>query len=260
METVLVHLGRLMILTFCKRYVCLFLTIILVGCGGSNLAPVSELKWRPYSKSQTTYTVRRGETLYAIAFRYDTDYRTLARLNHVRPPYSLRVGQVLSLRGIPRRMPVATRPNQFKAYRRPAPAVASRAIYSPAKRYSRSASGWLWPVSGRVITTFIPDQGKKGINIACKSGEKVIAAASGVVAYAGSGLSGYGNLIIIKHSNEFLTAYGNNSRTLVSEGQHVNAGQMIAVAGVVDHKYTGVHFEIRKAGIPINPLNYLQKG
>lgn len=133
-------------------------------------------------------------------------------------------------------------------------------IHSPANRFARSPSGWLWPVSGRVVTSFVPEQGKKGINIASRKGEKVIAAAAGVVAYAGSGLAGYGNLIIIKHNYGYLTAYGNNSKIMVSEGQHVKAGQIIAEVGVVDRKYTGVHFEIRKSGIPVNPLNYLQKG
>ena len=86
------------------------------------------------------------------------------------------------------------------------------------------------------------------------------ASSSGVVAYAGSGLAGYGNLIIIKHNNEFLTAYGNNARNLVREGQRVSSGQIIAEAGVIERKYYGVHFEIRKRGVPVNPLNYLQKG
>lgn len=247
-----------MILTLCKRYWCLFLVITLVGCG-SNLAPVTELKWQPYSRYQKTHTVRRGETLYAIAFRYDTDYRSLARLNHVNPPYSLRVGQVLSLHGLTRNVPSPRSAHRFKSYQS-APAAVQRPVYSPTHRFSRSPSGWLWPVSGRVVTTFIPEHGKKGINIACKSGEKVSAASGGVVAYAGSGLAGYGNLIIIKHSNEYLTAYGNNAKIMVAEGQQVKAGQVIAEAGIIDHKYTGVHFEIRKAGIPVNPLNYLQKG
>lgn len=248
-----------MILTFCKRSLCLFLAAILAGCG-SNLAPVTELKWQPYSKYQKTHTVRRGETLYALAFRYDTDFRTLARLNGVRPPYSLRVGQVLNVQGVARRAPISRPATRYKFYHRPVSVASRQVIHSPIKRYARSASGWLWPVSGRVVTSFIPEQGKKGINIACNNGEKVIAASSGVVAYAGNGLSGYGNLIIIKHSNEYLTAYGNNAKMMVSEGQHVKAGQTIAVVGVIDHKYTGVHFEIRKAGIPVNPLNYLQKG
>lgn len=242
-----------------KSFFYLFLIIILAGCGARNqLAPVSELKWQPYSRYQKTHTVRRGETLYAIAFRYDTDFRQLAVLNRVRAPYALRVGQVLNLQGIRRRTP-ATRPAYSHRYSRPQAQVKQRVIRSPVRNI-RSSSGWLWPVSGHVTTTFIPDQGKKGINIACKKGEKVHASSSGVVAYAGSGLSGYGNLIIIKHNNEYLTAYGNNARNLVSEGQRVKAGQIIAEAGVIDRKYWGVHFEIRKTGIPVNPLNYLQKG
>ncbi|KTD41601.1 peptidoglycan DD-metalloendopeptidase family protein [Legionella parisiensis] len=247
-----------MIATFCKRFLCLFLMITLVGCG-NNLAPVTELKWNPYSRYQKVYVVKRGDTLFSIAFRYDTNYRTLARLNHINPPYSLRVGQVIRLQGIiiPRHRKI-TRPATARHYY-VAPARTS-VIYSPANRYARSTSGWLWPVSGRVTTSFIPEQGKKGINIACRKGEKVIAAANGVVAYAGSGLAGYGNLIIIKHNHEYLTAYGNNARIMVSEGQQVKAGQIIGIAGVIDRKYTGVHFEIRRSGVPVNPLNYLQKG
>jgi lipoprotein NlpD len=248
-----------MMLTLCKNFFCLFLIIILAGCGTRNeLAPVTELKWQPLSKYQKTHTVRRSETLYAIAFRYDTDFRTLARINNVRAPYALRVGQVLSLQGIARR-PLPSRTTYSRGYSRSVPRAKQRVIYSPVHNL-RSSSGWMWPVSGRVVTTFIPYQGKKGINIACKKGEKIHASAGGIVAYAGSGLAGYGNLIIIKHNNEYLTAYGNNARNLVSEGQKVKAGQVIAEAGVIDRKYWGVHFEIRKTGIPVNPLNYLQKG
>lgn len=245
-----------MIFILCKRFFCLFLITLLVGCG-ANLAPVSESRWHYFSRFQKTHTVKRGETLYAIAFHYDTDYRTLARLNNIRPPYFLRIGQIINLRGIPRR----SRPNggTYRPYYT-APQTQHAVIYSPARRYARSTSGWLWPVNGRVVTSFIPAQGKKGINIACKKGERVIAAAAGIVAYAGSGLAGYGNLIIIKHNNEYLTAYGNNARMMVSEGQHVRAGQVIAEAGVIDRRYVGVHFEIRKSGVPVNPLNYLQKG
>lgn len=243
------------------RLCCLFLLITLTGCGGNHhLAPVAESRWNSSSKNQKNHWVRRGETLYAIAFRYDTDYRSLARLNHLRPPYSLRVGQVLNVRGLPQihRTNRVNRPN-YTATRYVRPAPKPRAIYSPAKG-TRSASGWLWPSNGRVVTTFIPDQGKKGINIACKKGEKIYASSSGVVAYAGNGLAGYGNLIIIKHNNEYLTAYGNSAKNLVSEGQHVKSGQIIAEVGVIDHQYIGVHFEIRKAGKPVNPLNYLPKG
>jgi lipoprotein NlpD len=243
----------------CKILVCFLISLILAACGARNeLAPVSELKWQPYSRYQKSHLVRRGETLYAIAFRYDTDFRQLAVLNHLRPPYSLRVGQVLNLQGITHHTtPVNARyiPPQHQPQTPRKPAI----IYSPV--ISRwSSSGWLWPVSGRVVASFIPEQGKKGINIACKKGDKVRASAGGVVAYAGNGLAGYGNLIIIKHNNEYLTAYGNNAKNMVSEGQQVKSGQVIAEAGVIDRKYWGVHFEIRKKGTPVNPLNYLQKG
>jgi lipoprotein NlpD len=243
-------------LAFYKRYLSLFFTATLAGCG-SNLAPVTELKWQPYSQHQKTHRVQRGETLYAIAFRYDTDFRTLARLNRINPPYSLRVGQILNLQGITPRMRPLQRPMNRSGF---TPIARSKPIYSPIHRGSlTSSSGWLWPVHGRVVISFAPQQGKKGINIACKNSEKVIAASGGIVAYAGSGLAGYGNLIIIKHNNEYLTAYGNNAKLMVSEGERVKAGQTIAVAGVIEHRYTGVHFEIRRLGIPVNPLNYLQK-
>ncbi|QEY51123.1 peptidoglycan DD-metalloendopeptidase family protein [Legionella longbeachae] len=244
-----------MISSFFKKFLYLIFPLLLVGCG-KNWAPVSELRWY----SQKEHIVKRGETLYSIAFRYDTDFKTLARLNHINPPYSLRVGQVINLRNIPRHKRVSRNFKTYKPQYYPPPKPRPVVIHSPANRYARSASGWLWPVSGRVVTTFIPDQGKKGINIACRKGEKVLAAASGVVAYAGSGLAGYGNLIIIKHNYGYLTAYGHNARVMVAEGQHVKAGQVIAEAGVIDHKYIGVHFEIRKSGVPVNPLNYLQKG
>lgn len=247
-----------------KKCFCLILVLLLAGCGNRNMAPVAELKWQPYSRSQKTHTVLRGETLYAIAFRYDTDYRQLAIHNRLRPPYALRVGQVLNVQGVARKQlyrPTAYKnPGyQAKPYQPRPVAQQPRVIYSP-KINSRSSSGWLWPINGRVVTSFIPEQGKKGINIASKKGEKVHAATNGVVAYAGSGLAGYGNLIIIKHNNEYLTAYGHNSKNLVKEGQSVRAGQVIAEVGVIDRQYWGVHFEIRKSGTPVNPLNYLKKG
>lgn len=239
--------------------VALLIVLLLQGCGSSNeLAPVSELKWHPYVKNPKTHKVQRGETLYAIAFRYDTDFRQLARFNHIRAPYSLREGQVLNVQaGHGRTVPIRrfASPKSVKT----TPNTHNKLVHSP-RNPSRSASGWLWPVGGHVVASFVPEQGKKGINIACKKGEKIKASTGGTVAYAGSGLSGYGNLIIIKHNNEYLTAYGNNSKNLVREGQKVRAGQIIADAGVIDRKYWGVHFEIRKAGTPVNPLHYLQKG
>lgn len=233
---------------------------ILAACGERrSLAPVSEVRWQPYMSHSGRHVVMRGETLYAIAFRYDTDFRRLARLNQLRPPYALRVGQVLRVQpgvNVPRQTQPGYRPNSSasKPAYRPQP---QKPVYTPMRWFSRG-NGWQWPVRGRIVSTFIPAQGKKGINIACKKGERIRASSAGVVAYSGSGLQGYGNLIIIKHDNEFLTAYGNNARNLVREGQRVSAGQEIAEAGVVERKYWGVHFEIRKRGIPVNPLSYLK--
>ena len=236
----------------CKNIFCLLLILFLAGCeGGGNFAPVTELRSNSFSHAQNQYKVQRGDTLYAIAFGYDVDFRQLAQLNHLPFPYHLRVGQVLYVPG-----------KAHKAIIKSNPYRTSRVIpsYTRTSMVSSHSLGWQWPVRGHVATYFIPNQGKKGINIASQKGEKVRAALGGVVAYAGGGLAGYGNLIIIKHNNEYLTAYGNNAKNLVSEGQKVKIGQAIAEVGVIDHKYWGVHFEIRKMGIPVNPLNYLKKG
>ena len=227
--------GKGILLFFC----CCF----LMACG-SNLAPVSEVRWQE-PKNRSRHVVQRGETLFAIAFLYDTDSQHLAALNHLHAPYALKVGQVLQLKA---------------AYPRPAirqlrPKIAPQ--LAPRSLAYKATHAWLWPVRGRVLSDFSPTQGKKGINIACSKGDKILASAAGVVAYAGSGLSGYGNLIIIKHGNDYLTAYGNNSSLFVAEGQKVKAGQVIAQAGLLNRQYFGVHFEIRKRGVPVNPLNYL---
>ena len=118
-------------------------------------------------------------------------------------------------------------------------------------------TGWVWPTRGKVVTTFAPESGRKGIDIAGQRGQAILAASSGVVAYAGNGLAGFGNLIIIKHAQERLTAYGHNLRNVVHEGQQVVAGQKIAEMGQVERRYWGLHFEVREAGTPVNPLRYI---
>ncbi len=245
-------------MSYCYKCCIITLGIILLSaCGSRNeLAPVTESKWRPISTYPGTHVVRAGETLYAIAFRYDTDFRQLALLNHLQPPYSLRIGQVLRVQGAAgRRLPAALPQSRQVAVAKPV----TQQRFTTVPFYAGWGTSWYWPVNGRVVTSFIPEQGKKGINIACTRGDKVRAAASGTVAYAGSGLAGYGNLIIIKHNAQFLTAYGNNTQNLVKEGQRVSAGQVIAQVGIIDRKYWGVHFEIRKNGMPVNPLSYLKK-
>ena len=220
-----------------------------------GLAPVVELNWRETNSHVSQHIVTRGETLYAIAFRYDQDYRQLAAANHLYSPYSLRIGQAIRL--LPGRNPIRT----ANTSRYVAPKFTNYS-YTQRQRYSspvhRGSDQWLWPARGRIVSTFVPEQGKKGLDIAGKKGDKIYAAGSGTVAYAGSGLAGYGNLIIIKHNNQYLTAYGNNAHNLVREGQSIKAGQMIADMGVIDRRFWGVHFEIRQAGKPVNPLSYLR--
>lgn len=244
----------------------LSIIVLLAGCGErTGLAPVEELKWQPHINAQGTHIVRPGETLYAVAFRYDTDFRQLAAYNHLRSPYALRVGQVLRIRNS-----VYTQRSKHYSYHKATPAVkrwqplpARKKYTAPAQRgwlttTPRRYGAWQWPARGRVATGFVPYQGKKGIDIAGKKGDVVRASANGVVAYAGSGLSGYGNLIIIKHDGQFLTAYGNNLHNRVKEGQRVKAGQIIADMGIIDRTFWGVHFEIRRSGQPVNPMSYLR--
>lgn len=239
----------------------LLLIFLMVGCGErTSLAPVVELKWQPLNSRQRTHIVRRGETLYAIAFRHDTDYRRLATYNHLRNPYSLRVGQVIRLPYSGQRAKIYSTPVKIgKNGQRPTRQVRISSPQSRTLFTAFNSNHWKWPAEGRVVANFFPEQGKKGIDIAGKKGDIVRAASGGMVAYSGSGLSGYGNLIIIKHDGQFLTAYGNNLRNRVKEGQKVKAGQIIAEMGIVDRKFWGVHFEIRKAGQPVNPMSYLQR-
>lgn len=239
------------------RLFCLISVIVgLYGCGDrSALAPVVDGLWNPSGRVHT-YVVSKGDTLYSIAFRYDLDYRTLARYNHLSSPYTLRVGQVLRLQ--PNAAITHQTVNRNNRTNHPVVPNKPIALYTPTYQYKNGA--WLWPAEGQIVATFNPQAGKKGIDIAGKKGAVVRASFSGVVAYAGSGLKGYGNLIIIKHNNHCLTAYGNNLKNLVREGQYVKAGQEIALMGAVEQRYWGLHFEIRKSGVPVNPLNYLKKG
>jgi lipoprotein NlpD len=237
-----------------KKYSLIFFMLGLASCAQrEDLAPVVEVKWRDLNTHAKQHRVERGETLYAIAFRYDQDFRQLALINHLPAPYTLRVGQVLQLKSNQSWSPSQVQPSRKMGYTHSVPHYPRAPV-----PLERNAQAWMWPIKGRVMTGYFPALGKKGLDIAGKKGEKIHAARAGVVAYAGNGLAGYGNLIIIKHDNQFLTAYGDNFRNLVKEGQTVKMGQDIAEIGIVNRRFWGVHFEIRKAGQPINPLIYLR--
>lgn len=225
-----------------------------------------------------SHVVKPGETLYGIAWRYGRDYRELGDANGMAPPWTIRAGQVLRLdkKGRirqtaqassppPRQAPAASQPSaSAKPPARTAPAPPSRTATPPTQRTTGSQTvgniRWQWPHSGTVIANF-SESGKvnKGIDIAGKPGDAVKAAAGGNVVYAGSGLLGYGNLIIVNHNEQYLSAYAHNRKILVQEGEDVKAGQVIAELGSSGTDRPVLHFEIRRNGNPVDPARYLPR-
>lgn len=267
--------------------VVMLLVGLLAGCAGGGNAPVVD---RQHGKSAPvaragkpatgSYVVRPKDTLYSIAFRFGHDWKALAARNGIAAPYTIRPGQVIQLSGTARKVaakPVAAKPaskpvvQSKPAARQPAqtaakpaakPATKPAAKPAPAAPKPKSApkpsGNWLWPAEGTLISRFSSATNlNKGIDIAGQSGQPVRASAKGSVVYAGSDLRGYGNLLIIKHDDVFISAYGHNRRLLVSEGQQVKAGQQIAEMGSTGTDRVKLHFEIRRQGTPVDPLQYL---
>ncbi len=207
--------------------------------------------------------VQQYDTLYAISRREGYSHHQLARWNHLKSPYILKPGQKLRLSPPPNSLggsataEITTRPltKPLAHYSVKATPLAPTATKELPARIDR----WRWPVNGRVVQTFkASDTSRKGIGIAGKQGQLVKAAAGGTVVYSGNGLINYGNLIIIKHSYSFLSAYAYNQSLLVKEGESVKQGQLIAKMGSLDSK-PQLHFEIRRNGKPVNPLHFLPK-
>jgi lipoprotein NlpD len=251
------------------------LLLLLQGCS-SGYAPVSERSLGARSESKgpapSHYRVRRGDTLYSISFRYGLDYREVARWNGIDERYFIYPGQTLTLRpnGAPKAATKAAAPSKPRSHP-PAtaaqPASDHRAASSAASRSKPAASGgdtgpirWQWPHTGRIIARFGGGEpANKGIDLAGKAGDPVKAAASGEVVYAGNGLLGYGNLVILNHDQRYLSAYAHNSRIFVREGDKVKAGEKIAEVGSTGTTRAMLHFEIRRDGNPVDPLRYLPK-
>ncbi|MCQ4296560.1 peptidoglycan DD-metalloendopeptidase family protein [Pseudomonas stutzeri] len=228
------------------------------------------------------YTVRRGDTLWSIAFRFGWDWRELARVNGIQPPHVIYPGQKIRFGGgssrvasaAPRPAPqpaptpapstpvvVATPiPRQAPITTPSSPPPAAPPASTQVTPVARSASGWAWPANGAIIGRFSSNGSlNKGIDIAGELGQPVLAASDGTVVYAGSGLRGYGELVIIKHSDTYVSAYGHSRRLLVREGQQVKAGQSIAEMGSTGTDRVKLHFEIRRQGKPVDPLQYLPR-
>lgn len=218
---------------------------------------------RQPARNSNYYTVQRGDTLYSIAWQYGLSYQQLAAMNAVHSPYTIYTGQKLRVR--PSATPV-TRPAPTRTTKPATPTPVKKSVtravpQAKTKTQISAYNGkWTWPTRGRVLSGFNPnEQGKKGIDIGGHEGQPVKAAAGGKVVYVGSGLVGYGRLIIIKHNQSLLSAYGHNSKLLVAEGEYVKAGQMIAKMGSSGTSRTELYFEVRKNGKPVNPLQYLPK-
>lgn len=237
---------------------CVCVVFYVAGCSSSkNYAPVRSYQQKSLNKAKY-YVAEQGDTLYSIGFRSGEGYRRLADWNKISPPYLLKTGQRIKL-------------FQPKQKLRKGAGVSSKVHKSKEKKqdtkHTRTISNkhnmllkssWQWPLTGRVLKRF-SKKSNSGIDIAGRIGQKVRSAASGRVVYSGSGLAGYGNLLIIKHNSLYLSAYANNSLLLVKEGQTVKKGQVIAKVGRVGGQQVSLHFEIRKNGKPVNPLRYLPK-
>ena len=198
--------------------------------------------------SVTRHAVTVGDTLFSIASKYGIAVGTLARINQLSPPYIIKLGQIIT---VDSRFPGPAQPKGINLK------GSSTIIQSqPTKKppvYNKNWQ-WKWPIDGQVVETFNPDKLQKGIKIKSSDGTQVRAAAPGHVVYAGSGLRGYGRLIIIKHSDTLLSAYANNDSLLVVVGQSVSQTDVISSLGVDGTMY----FEIRKDGDPVNPTSYLK--
>ena len=260
------------------------------------------------SYSGSTYTVKKGDTLFYIAWITGNDFRDLAQRNNIQAPYALNVGQTLQVgnaSGTPitggnaitqadaaeqgvvikpaqnSTVAVASQPtitysessgeqsaNKMLPNNKPAATTVTAPVTVPtastteptvsSTSTSTPISTWRWPTEGKVIETFgASEGGNKGIDIAGSKGQAIIATADGRVVYAGNALRGYGHLIIIKHNDDYLSAYAHNDTMLVREQQEVKAGQKIATMGSTGTSSTRLHFEIRYKGKSVNPLRYL---
>lgn len=255
-----------------------------VGCAQrEDAAPVKRVytgssihDFERASLAAPKYTVVRGDTLYSIAFRANLDVRELARLNQLADPYLIYPGQELRL----------------QSSRQPAQEVDRSATKSPPKTVDSATNKeyvdvknkqniskpkvlpkplevmpaskdivWRWPATASVIREFsTTEAGNKGLDFGGAKDDPVFAAAAGKVVYAGNALKGYGNLIILKHNDDYITAYAHNSELLVKEQQWVQVGDEIAKMGDTDAERVKLHFEVRFRGKSVNPRHYLPRG
>lgn len=244
------------------------------------------------------YVVEPGDTLYAVAFRLGVDYRTLASLNDIDPPYVIRVGQSLKTAPDAELANAAAVPETTATQSHSQQPVSGASVESAAESGAGNVTAsapegeriaatakptatqpepgppshslstakapppnapvdrWSWPAEGKVSRAYSAER-HKGIDLDGERGSPVMATAAGVVVYAGTGVTGYGALLIVKHNDTYLSAYGHNDALLAAEGQQVSAGQVIARMGSTSSDSVKLHFEIRRNGRPVNPTSLL---
>ena len=210
------------------------IVILLVACASNKS-----------SRHFGYHVVEKGDTLYSISWRYGLDAKQIARWNGIGYPYTIFPGQRLKL------SPSARTSKKY------AEKSKARSTVSKSKVSAKPPGDWRWPVRGKLLSKF--SNQNNGIDIVAKEGAPIIAASAGKVVYAGSGLRGYGNLLIIKHNETYFSAYAHNKRLLVKEGAVVKTGEKIAELGSSGSDRPKLHFEIRKDGNPVDPLNYLPR-
>ena len=242
------------------------LTILLIaGCSGPRgAAPVSDKTGHRSSSGDRWVTVRKGDTLFSISFAHGRSHLDVARLNSIKPPYTIYPGQRIKVTGkasAPRKTTQSTR--KKATTKRTSSSTNSSKSKTTAKKYvpkKSSSVRWSWPVNGRVIRQYSSKAPrKKGIGITGKRGDSIHAAGPGKVVYSGDGLLGYGNLIIVKHNETYLSAYAHSLKVFVKEGQTVKRGQKVATMGLNENGTPMLHFEIRRNGKPVNPISYLPR-
>lgn len=252
----------------CSALVCAVIAVNLSGCHGTAMrAPVGA--YGSAHRSGTSYhVVQKGETLSRIAWRYGVDYRRIAAWNHISKPYIIYPGQRLKIRG-PRHPRYQSAPATINNY--PSKPPAPRAKKQPGRKVITHRPGrtqknytvpeklvWQWPTRGKLGSP-APGSTSKGVDINGTLGQPIYAAANGRVVYSGSGLRGYGKLIIIKHNQHYLSAYAHNDKLLVTDGDRVRKGQQIAEMGRTGTDRAKLHFQIRHDGKPVDPMRYLPK-
>ena len=277
--------GQTSLMKITGQLLVFFLCVNLTACSGRKApAPVAELyqgkTFRDHTKESFSgehYRVKKGDTLFTISWLTGQDYLDIAKLNHILPPYHIFPGQRLSLtkkavRSIdkksygPTGRSSKTNANQVvdhhkkQAYGKKKSIDKKRALVPPNSEFPSQIKSWLWPTKNTVARGFsAAEQGNKGLDFSGTLGSPVLVTAAGKVVYTGDALRGYGKLVIVKHSNSFLSAYAHNDRILVKEQQWVRAGQKIATMGKSGSDRVKLHFEVRYKGKSVDPLRYLPK-